>query len=154
MIRSVTGGTLGSTRQSYLRQTCRGRRAGARLGAPQDGVAPSVEAVSGYPASGGAVGDAVRGADTIIHLAGVIKALTSADYYLGNTRATENLARAAAGRRIRFIHVSSLAVSCGPSFPGEEGCVDEDSEPRPLTHYGKSKLEAERIPYGRCCRRR
>jgi nucleoside-diphosphate-sugar epimerase len=101
-----------------------------------------VEAVSGDLTTGEGLADAVRGADTIIHIAGVIKALTPADYYRGNARATENLARAAVGRGIRFVHVSSLAV-CGPSPP--EGFVDEDSEPRPLTHYGKSKLEAERI---------
>jgi dihydroflavonol-4-reductase len=35
-----------------------------------------------------------------------------------------------------------LAV-CGPS--PVDGCVNEDSETRPLTHYGKSKLEAERV---------
>jgi nucleoside-diphosphate-sugar epimerase len=101
-----------------------------------------VEAVSGDLATGEGLADAVRDVDTIIHIAGVIKALTPADYYRGNTLATENLARVAVGRGIRFVHMSSLAV-CGPS--PAEGSVDEDSEPRPLTHYGKSKLEAERL---------
>jgi dihydroflavonol-4-reductase len=101
-----------------------------------------VEAVSGDLATGEGLGEAARGADTIIHIAGVLKALTPDDYYRGNTRATENLARAAAGRGTRFVYVSSLAV-CGPS--PADGSVNEDSETRPLTHYGKSKLEAERI---------
>jgi dihydroflavonol-4-reductase len=101
-----------------------------------------VEAVSGDLAGGVGLAEAIRGADTIIHIAGVIKALTPDDYYRGNARVTENLARAAVGRGIRFVHVSSLAV-CGPN-PGEAP-LSEDSEPRPLTHYGKSKLEAEQI---------
>lgn len=101
-----------------------------------------VEAVSGDLATGEGLAEAVRGADTIVHIAGVIKALTPDDYYRGNAHATENLARVAVGRGARFVHVSSLAV-CGPN--PAEGSVTEDYEPRPLTHYGKSKLEAERI---------
>ena len=50
----------------------------------------------------------------MIHLAGVTKALAADDYYAGNVRATENLARAIAGRGIRLVHVSSLAA-IGPS---------------------------------------
>jgi nucleoside-diphosphate-sugar epimerase len=100
-----------------------------------------VEAVSGDLATGEGLAEAARGAHTIIHIAGVLKALTPEDYYRGNARATENLARVA-GQGTRFVHVSSLAV-CGPS--PANGSVDEDTEPRPLTHYGKSKLEAERM---------
>jgi len=108
----------------------------------QTALPRGVEAVSGDLATGEGLAEAVRGADTVIHVAGVIKALTPDDYYRGNTRATENLARVAVGRGVTFIHVSSLAV-CGPS--PAQGTVDEDFEPRPLTHYGKSKWEAERI---------
>jgi dihydroflavonol-4-reductase len=101
-----------------------------------------VEPVSGDLATGEGLVEAARGADTVIHIAGVLKALTPDDYYRGNARATENLARAATGQATRFVLVSSLAV-CGPS--PADGSVNEDSETRPLTHYGKSKLEAERI---------
>jgi nucleoside-diphosphate-sugar epimerase len=100
-----------------------------------------VEAVSCDLAIGAGLDDALRGADTVIHLAGVTKALRAADYYTGNVRVTENLARALAGREVRFVHVSSLAAM-GPSPDGNP--IGEDAEPRPLTHYGKSKLEAER----------
>jgi len=89
----------------------------------------------------GSLDEAGRGADTVIHLAGVTKALRAADYYAGNLTATENLARAAAGRGLRFVLVSSLAAA-GPSPDGRP--ISEDAEPRPVTHYGKSKLEAER----------
>lgn len=92
--------------------------------------------------SGEGVRDAIEGADTVIHLAGVTKALSTSEFYSGNVRATENLARAVAGRGVRLVHVSSLAA-IGPSIDGRP--VSDDAEPRPVTHYGMSKLEGERI---------
>jgi nucleoside-diphosphate-sugar epimerase len=88
------------------------------------------------------VEEALDGIDLVIHLAGVTKALKVEDYYAGNVRATEKLALAVATRGIRMVHVSSLAA-VGPSLDGTP--VREDDEARPLTHYGKSKLEGERI---------
>jgi dihydroflavonol-4-reductase len=41
-----------------------------------------------------------------------------------------------------MVHVSSLAA-VGPSLDGTP--VKEDDEARPVTHYGKSKLEGERV---------
>ena len=100
-----------------------------------------VEAVRGDLAGPSGLEAALRGVTTVFHIAGVTRALQPEDYYRGNMRATENLARAAAGRGIRFVHVSSLAA-CGPCVG--ETAVDEAREPAPITHYGKSKLEAER----------
>lgn len=93
-------------------------------------------------ATGAGVAEALRGVHTVIHLAGVTKALRPADYFAGNARATETLARAAAGRGIRFVHVSSLAAA-GPSPAAAP--LDEDAPPRPISYYGKSKLEAEQV---------
>jgi nucleoside-diphosphate-sugar epimerase len=101
-----------------------------------------VEIAEGDLAGGSGVAEALRGVDTVIHLAGVTKALSAADYYEGNVRASETLARAVQNRPIRFLHVSSLAA-IGPSRGGVP--VGEDDPPAPLTHYGRSKLEAERI---------
>jgi nucleoside-diphosphate-sugar epimerase len=101
-----------------------------------------VETAHGDLVSGEGIDDALRGIETVIHLAGVTKALSPRDYYAGNARATEALARAMQGRGIRLVHVSSLAA-IGPSTDGVP--VLEDAEPRPLSDYGKSKLEAERI---------
>ena len=101
-----------------------------------------VETVYGDLASGAGLVEALDGADTVIHLAGVTKALRPRDYYTGNVRATEQLAHAMAGRGMRLVHVSSLAA-IGPSTPGAP--LAEDAEPHPLTHYGKSKLAAERV---------
>ncbi len=100
------------------------------------------ELVFGDLVSGEGLNEAVKGADTVIHLAGVTKALSTSEFYAGNVRATENMARAVAGRGVRLVHVSSLAA-IGPSTDGAP--VSDDAEPHPVTHYGKSKLEGERI---------
>ena len=92
--------------------------------------------------SGEGLKDALEGADTVIHLAGVTKALSTSEFYSGNARATENLSRAVAGRGVRFVHVSSLSA-VGPSI--DDTPVYDDAEPHPVTHYGRSKLEGERI---------
>jgi nucleoside-diphosphate-sugar epimerase len=101
-----------------------------------------VELAFGDLVSGEGLNAALEGAGTVIHLAGVTKALSTAEFYAGNVRATENLARAVAGRGVRLVHVSSQAA-IGPSGDGTP--VSDDAEPQPLTHYGKSKLEGERI---------
>jgi nucleoside-diphosphate-sugar epimerase len=106
------------------------------------GLPAQAEAVFGELISGAGLEEALQGVDTVIHLAGVTKALAVEDYYAGNARATENLARAIKDRAIRLVHVSSLAAA-GPNLDGTP--LEEDAAPRPLTHYGKSKLEAEHV---------
>jgi len=103
---------------------------------------PETQSAFGDLASGQGLGDALRGVDSVIHLAGVTKALRAEDYYTGNARATETLVRALAGRSVRFVHVSSLAA-IGPALDGAP--VAEDAEPHPISSYGRSKLEAERV---------
>jgi nucleoside-diphosphate-sugar epimerase len=90
--------------------------------------------------SGRGVESALHDVEMVIHLAGVTKALRASDYYAGNLRATEVLARAVGKRNIRFVHISSLAA-VGPNPTSTP--LNEDVEPHPITHYGKSKLEAE-----------
>lgn len=102
----------------------------------------AASAVKGDLATGAGLEEALEGVDTVIHLAGATKVLRSSDYYLGNARATEHLARRVAGRGIRFVHVSSLAAA-GPTL-GDAPLTEEDA-PHPVSHYGKSKLEAEQI---------
>jgi nucleoside-diphosphate-sugar epimerase len=118
------------------RLRCLVRRAGLASNSP------AVEIANGDLATGEGLEEALRGVELVIHLAGVTKALRSGDYYSGNARATGNLARALVGRGIRLVHVSSLAA-IGPSADGVP--VTEDAGPHPITHYGKSKLEAEKM---------
>jgi nucleoside-diphosphate-sugar epimerase len=100
-----------------------------------------VETVYGDLESNTGITEALRGADAVIHLAGVTKALRTEDFYSGNVRATEQLVHSMAGQGIRLIHVSSLAA-IGPSASG--ALLGEDATPS-LTHYGKSKMAAERV---------
>ncbi len=105
---------------------------------PPSGASP----ILGNLVSGSGLESAVEGVDIIFHLAGVTKALKSADYYSGNLHATQNLLRACnrAVARPRFIHVSTLAAA-GPSPDGVP--VKESDEPNPVSDYGSSKLQAE-----------
>ena len=88
------------------------------------------------------------GLSTVYHAAGTTKTLKSSAYYTVNRDGTTNLLRALEGQsgRPRFVHVSSLAA-VGPSTP-ERGIHEEDP-PRPVSHYGESKLQAEREVLGR-----
>jgi nucleoside-diphosphate-sugar epimerase len=85
---------------------------------------------------------AVRGVDAVVHVAGIVKARRPAEFFDVNAQGTKNLLDAALRLGVRrFVYVSSLAA-VGPSFDGTP--VPDDAEPRPVTHYGRSKLEAER----------
>jgi nucleoside-diphosphate-sugar epimerase len=143
----VTGGTgfIGTHLLEKLVSQGRAVRALVRRARAPRVLPAGVETFYGDLASGAGLPDALRGVDTVIHLAGVTKALRTEDYYSGNVCATEQLAHALAGRNVRLVHVSSLAA-IGPSTEGIP--LGEDTEPHPLTHYGKSKLEAERVVRG------
>ena len=52
-------------------------------------LSSGVESATGDLATGEGIEEALQDVDTVIHLAGVTKALRTADYYDGNVRATE-----------------------------------------------------------------
>jgi dihydroflavonol-4-reductase len=137
----VTGGTgfIGSHLLERLSALGEGVRALVRRPVR---LPAGVECVSGELVTGAGLQEALEGVDTVIHLAGVTKALRTEDYYTGNAGATRNLAQAIAGRAIRLVHVSSLAA-IGPSENGAP--VTEETAPHPPVTYGKSKLEAEQV---------
>ncbi|MGA2434080.1 MAG: NAD-dependent epimerase/dehydratase family protein [Bryobacteraceae bacterium] len=104
---------------------------------------PRIELMTADLATGDGLAEALRGVSAVFHSAGVTKANSAEEYYRGNLLGTENLLRACearGGALPRFIHVSSLAA-IGPSASGLP--LSEDAEPRPLTHYGRSKLAGE-----------
>src|SRR5688572_4735178 len=102
----------------------------------------SVEVVPG-DLSSAAASDALAGCDAVVHVAGVVKARTLADYRAVNVLGTEALlaAAAAACPAALFVHVSSQAAA-GPAKNGRP--VREGDPPEPVSWYGISKLEGER----------
>jgi nucleoside-diphosphate-sugar epimerase len=82
---------------------------------------------------------ALQPADTIIHCAASTRALTEKDYLEANVQFTSDLLGQTT-RGQRFVFISSQAA-VGPS--NSRSPVNEQSPPRPLSHYGKSKLAAE-----------
>ena len=90
----------------------------------------------------GLLTDAMRGADAVVHAAGGGKVLRTEDLYRdneGSAIAVRDAALAAGSTRI--VLVSSLAAA-GGSPPGR--ARRESDPPSPASHYGKSKLAAER----------
>ncbi len=86
---------------------------------------------------------ALKGADAVFHLAGLTKGRRPDDFYRANTAGTENMLKAAEKAcpdLKRFVFMSSLSA-VGPSRNGRP--VDEETEPKPVSDYGKSKLKAE-----------
>jgi nucleoside-diphosphate-sugar epimerase len=102
-----------------------------------------VEVVRGDLRSDEGLADAVRDMDLVFHVAGLVAARTPADFHAVNAAGTGRLAAAVLGHSPtcrRFVLVSSQAAA-GPSLDGRP--VTEDLPPNPLSHYGRSKLEAE-----------
>src|SRR5205823_4695385 len=69
-----------------------------------------IEPALGELAAGTGLEAALEGVDTVIHVAGVTRALSPADYYRGNVEATRRLGKALRGKTVRLVHVSSLAA--------------------------------------------
>jgi nucleoside-diphosphate-sugar epimerase len=86
---------------------------------------------------------AMEGVGAVIHAAGLVKAQGPSEFERINVGGTMNLLSAAKKRGPalkRFVFVSSLAAM-GPSDDGKP--ILRHCDPRPVTHYGRSKLKAE-----------
>jgi dihydroflavonol-4-reductase len=79
--------------------------------------------------------------DAVIHLAGVVSAVREEDFHTANVESTRIVAEAARDAGKPLIHISSLAAA-GPAPPSAPR--SEDDPPRPITTYGRTKLEGER----------
>jgi dihydroflavonol-4-reductase len=88
---------------------------------------------------------ALTGTEYIYHVGGVTFAKKKEEFWRGNVEATKSLLEAtlkfSPGVK-KFVHVSSQAA-VGPSFDGKP--IDETRDYYPLTAYGRSKVEAEKI---------
>jgi len=83
--------------------------------------------------------------DYIIHNAGVTKSNSKSDFFKVNVEFTQNLVTSSSKIKSlkKFSFMSSLAAY-GPADFQENKVLSNDSEPNPVTTYGKSKLRAER----------
>ena len=92
--------------------------------------------------------NALKGVDYVYHVGGVTFAKRKEEFFRGNIDATKSLLEACyrfnPGIK-KFIHVSSQAA-VGPSFDGKP--IDETRDYFPLTTYGRSKVEAEKLVMG------
>lgn len=97
--------------------------------------------------------EGVRGADLLFHVAAVVRARNVSTYFEVNAGGTDNILKACLkenppenspeNRRIKRVVVVTSLAAHGPN-PGEAFAKEED-ESRPLTDYGKSKLEQEKV---------
>jgi dihydroflavonol-4-reductase len=83
-------------------------------------------------------------AEYIVHIAGTTKTKRKNEFFTGNVTTTHNLLLAACQLKQlkKFCYISSL-TAVGPSSTGVP--LNETSHCHPITTYGKSKLEAERL---------
>ncbi|NTV76170.1 MAG: NAD-dependent epimerase/dehydratase family protein [Holophaga sp.] len=142
----VTGGHgfIGSHLCGRLAQRgCRVRilaRPGADL-ANLEGL--DVDVVHGDLTDPGSLQAALAGVGRVFHLAGALKGFSEASLMAVNRDGTRNLVEACPPGLERFVLVSSLAAA-GPS-PGGPEPRPAGAPDAPLTWYGRSKLEAERV---------
>ncbi len=144
----VTGSTgfIGARLLHYLAGEGTRVRVLLRPESAGDALPGTVEIARGSYLDIQALGQAVKGVDRIIHLAGVTKALDEAGYDAGNIMPAGNLLAAVQKENPglqRFLFVSSLAAA-GPAAEGIKG-VSESDDPRPVSAYGRSKLRAEAL---------
>lgn len=89
---------------------------------------------------------AVEDVDYVVHIAGVIAARNFEEYLKGNRDSTKNLLKAIqlfSPKLKKFVYISSQ-TAVGPA-KSLDSPVDENSPCRPITNYGRSKYEAEKV---------
>jgi nucleoside-diphosphate-sugar epimerase len=88
------------------------------------------------------VADAAEGCSVVYHLAGLTRAPNESEFTLANAVGTHEAARGARAAGARFVYVSSQAAAGTGTLERPRRTEDE---PKPLSPYGKSKLEGERL---------
>ncbi len=128
MTLAVTGAT-GFVGHALLDRAGQGGIAVRALTRRDQPARPHVEWVAGDLATPDRLRELVRGAEAVIHIAGVVNAPDAAGFETGNVTGTLNLIEAALAEGVpRFIHVSSLSAR----EPG-------------LSDYGASKARGEKL---------
>ncbi|MGH7434659.1 MAG: NAD-dependent epimerase/dehydratase family protein [Polyangiaceae bacterium] len=108
---------------------------------------PNVELFEGPLEDPDRAAAAVDGVDAVVHVAGLVKARSTDEFFAVNVGGTSNLVAPARKRGAslkKFVFVSSL-VACGPSADGSPVPADQEI---PNNAYGRSKLAAEKVVLG------
>lgn len=104
-----------------------------------------LEYVYGDIAQKDSLKEAVRNVDLVFHSAGLTKAKNREDYFKANAEGTKNLIESCIAENPklkRFVYISSQAA-VGPGI--DRRPTDETASCRPVTYYGESKLDGEKI---------
>jgi len=88
------------------------------------------------------ISDSLENVDIIFHLAGLVKAPTWSDFKAANVDATENLIRIAQKKGVKNVVVLSSMSAVGPSYGTP---LDESAPFKPVSMYGESKMEMEKL---------
>ncbi|MBD1549402.1 NAD-dependent epimerase/dehydratase family protein [Roseibium aggregatum] len=105
----------------------------------ETGLSGAAEVIEGDIRDADAVGNAVRGCDAVIHLAGLMTVDCSLKPVLAtqiNLIGSQNVFAAAVGERVETVVYTSTAGVYGPDDPGH---------PKPMTLYGTLKLAVEGV---------
>jgi nucleoside-diphosphate-sugar epimerase len=108
---------------------------------------PNVELFEGALEEPDRAAAALDGVDAVVHVAGLVKARSTDEFFAVNVGGTSNLvdpARKRGASLKRFVYVSTL-VACGPSADGLPVLADQEI---PNNAYGRSKLAAEKVVLG------
>ncbi|HUP34073.1 MAG TPA: NAD-dependent epimerase/dehydratase family protein [Candidatus Limnocylindria bacterium] len=109
---------------------------------------PSVMLAQGGMDEPHSLEEGMRGVDQVYHVAGLTRARAAREFFRVNAEGTRHLVRACLetpGGPRRLVHLSSLAA-VGP-MPMATACA-EDVPPRPVSPYGRSKLQGEAAVLG------
>lgn len=89
--------------------------------------------------------ESLKNVDYVFHIAGIVKAKTWEDYVTGNVLNTKVILDAIleSDSKIKKVIILSSQTAGGPSVPGIP--IKETDKPNPITRYGKSKLEQEKL---------
>lgn len=104
---------------------------------------PGVSFVVGDLETGAGLAEVVAGSDYVIHLGGLVKSRTAEGFRQCNEEGTRRLAEVLAARPVPPpLVVCSSLTAAGPSPHGRPRT--EGDPALPVSHYGRSKLAAER----------